>query len=231
MDEDTWKRLKRYLRKYMQGTDEALCLFHILMCILVLQYKYKTEPMTIADYITSIVSGVYSADLINGLMHMYLDTTNNKFIVDIVDGFQKHHKTPSDIINYTNYELLCETAILPFPLSVVLYNCINNTHKKHILVQIISLYSQHIFSLTHKYAHYMNHATDEQKNSSFGKVLNFLQENRIILSPSEHRKHHQAQNHDINFCSVNGWANPLLNAIVSHPTIHKALFEDPETSP
>lgn len=231
MDEDTWKLLKRYLRKYIQGTDEALCLSHILICILVLQYKYKTEPMTIADYIKSIVSGVYSADLITGLIHMYLDTTNNEFIIDIASGFQGHHKTPSDIINWISYDLLCQNALVPFPLSAIVYNCINNTHKKHILAQIISLYLQHSVQITHKYAHYMNHATDEQKNSSFGKILNFLQENRIILPPSEHRKHHQAQNHDINFCMVNGWANPLLNAIVSHPTIHKALFDDPTTSP
>ena len=231
MEDETWKQFKRYLRKYMQGTDEALCLFHILMCILVLQYKYKTEPITVADYITSIVTGVYSADLATGLIHVYLDITNNEFIIDIANDFREHHNSPTNILPNTNNELLQQTSLVPLPLSAIVCNCINNTHKKHILTQIISFYLQHSVQITHKYAHYMNHATDEQKNSSFGKVLNFLQENRIILSPSEHRKHHQAQNHDINFCMVNGWANPLLNAIVSHPTIHKALFEDPTTSP
>jgi hypothetical protein len=71
----------------------------------------------------------------------------------------------------------------------------------------------------------MNHASEEQKNSLLGQILGFLQKNHILIPPQEHKEHHSAILHDINFTLINGWANPLLNRVLGNPIIHTLLFE------
>ena len=226
MEETLKLHLQEFMKHKLYGTDDALCIHNILMCILILQYKHNKDPMEIIDYITSVLSGLYLADFISGLIHLFFDNTDTdnillKFISDEVKG---HHISPTDVLNKNIIELLQQTSVVPVPLSLIIFDIVNGTHKKHILIQIILLYSLHLSPITHKYAHYMNHATEEQKKSKLGKLLNFLQEKNIIISPIAHKKHHKALLNDRNLCLVNGWANPLLNEIVAIPIIHKAIY-------
>jgi hypothetical protein len=43
------------------------------MGILILQYTFRMEPISIFEIITSVVSGLYLADLGTGLIHLYFD--------------------------------------------------------------------------------------------------------------------------------------------------------------
>ncbi len=122
-----------------------------------------------------------------------------------------------------NLELLRQTSITPIPLLTILFNGLNKTPKQIFLTQIIFCYAGHFSQLTHKYAHYINHATEEEKNTIHGKMLLFLQKNHLLISPEEHRSHHISKNYDINFCIVNGWANPFLNYIVKNTDIIKKI--------
>jgi hypothetical protein len=226
MEETLKLHLLEFMKHKLYGTDDALCILNILMCILILQYKHNKDPMYIYDYITSIISGLYLADLIQGLIHLFMDNNKfeNKFIKDITDDFKRHHITPTCILQENNIALLKQTSIVPGPLCAILFNSLNNTRKKHILTQIICIYALHLSQLTHKYAHYMNHATDKQKKDKLGKFLQFLQDYNITISAAAHKKHHKAKLNDVNFCIINGWANPLLNEIVAIPIIHKAIW-------
>ena len=81
----------------------------------------------------------------------------------------------------------------------------------------MTYYAAHFTQITHKY---INHATDKEKNTAFGKMLIFLQKNHVLISPEEHKGHHISENYDINyFCIVNGLANPFLNYIVKNTDI------------
>merc|ERR1712151_1403923 len=55
-------------------------------------------------------------------------------------------------------------------------------------------------------------------------VLIFLQDARIILHPDDHRVHHEL--FDCNFCTLNGWANPVVNSVRRLCTVLGALPSD-----
>jgi hypothetical protein len=107
----------------------------------------------------------------------------------MAEGFQEHHNDPKKLLQSSNIDLLKDTSITLIPF----------TPKNIILQQFITFILLHFSQITHKYAHYINHATDTQKNTLFGKILIFLQDNNIIISPKTHKTHHMAKNHDINF--------------------------------
>ena len=136
---------------------------------------------------------------------------------------KKHHKNPKHILSITNITHLRNTSITPIPIITILYNIINNTSKKDVLTQIIAYKCAHMSQIIHKYAHYINHASPEDKQKIFTQLLMFLQKYHLIVSPEEHRTHHQSKHFDINFSIVNGWANPLFNTIVKHTDILKRI--------
>ncbi len=226
--EEVITKLRDNLWKYVQGSTESLVILEILMGILVLQYIFRMEPISIFEIITSVVSGLYLADLGTGLTHLLLDTYdgNNKEIRQIANEFQVHHINPNVFTKNTIYELLKETSVTPIPLICILYNLTPLTSKSQILCQIVSLYGMHIGQITHKYAHLANYLTDEDKQKPEHKIVEFLQDNHLILHPKEHRLHHTSPKYNVNFCTLNGWANPMLNSIVHIPFIHSRLFPD-----
>jgi hypothetical protein len=226
--EELKTHLQEYLVHMMYGTDTAFCLSHIFLCILILQYQCKKEPISILDYITSIIPALYLTDLLSGLIHLFIDTHKggiNNILDELSVNFQRHHKNPATVIDESMYEHLLESSPSFVPLSFVIFNGLYNTPKKYILMQIVTLYGLHLSHTLHVMAHYMNHATQADKDAIYGHMLTFLQENHIIISPLEHKAHHIAPKHDTNFCLFNGWANTLLNAIVGIPCIHSKLFD------
>ena len=163
----------------------------------------------------------------NGLFHLFGDIYDgddkiiNSLLFDI-----HHHETPNTILQQEIITLLKNSSGTPIPLLCILYNITPFTSKPQILCQIISLYGAHFGIITHKFAHLGNHLTEEQKQKPEYKLMMFLQDNHLILHPKEHRLHHISPKYDVNFCIVNGWANPLLNSIVHIPFIHSRLFPD-----
>ena len=47
---------------------------------------------------------------------------------------------------------------------------------------------------------------------SLPPLVGRLQDCRLLLHPSVHRKHHET--FDCNFCIFNGWANPVMNRVI-----------------
>jgi hypothetical protein len=219
-------KLRGDLWKYVNGSTESFVLLEILMGILVLQYTFRMEPISIIEIITSVVSGLYLADLGTGLIHLYFDIYGeNTLWKPALSEFSEHHPNPQNIIEWSLWKALKETSVVPIPLICVLYNLTPLTSKPQILCQIITLYGMHVSQIIHKYAHLINILTEEQKQTPEYQFVMFLQDIRLIVHPKEHHIHHTGK-HDMNFCIVNGWANPLLNSIVHIPFIHSRLFPD-----
>jgi len=210
------KQLQEYILNISHGTNTALCLQNILICILILQYNYNTEPMNILDYITIVVPAIYLSDLISGLIHLVLDVNllNINELSGITSEFLEHHVSPTDILKGPIVKSFRQSVFVPIPLFLTIFNVVAKTKKKHILSQIVTCYSLSLIQPIHSQAHYMNHATQKQRESIRGKILAFLQDNHIILSPQEHKSHHIGL-YDHNFCLINGWANPLTLKITT----------------
>jgi len=211
-------KLREDLWKYVQGSTESLIIFEILMGILILQYTFKMEPISILEIITSVISGLYVADLISGLIHIYVDTDNTYTFSNL-----EHHNTPYNIIHESNFTNLQHTSVVPFPLTCIFFNLMLSTTKSQILFQIVSLYVARANTIIHKFSHLTNYLTDDDKQKPEYKLMMFLQDYQLILHPRDHHLHHISP-YDVNFCVVNGWANLLLNSIVHIPFIHSRLF-------
>lgn len=225
------ERLKTDLYKYVHGTTEALVITNILNGILVLLYLHNTDPISIIEIITSIVSGLYLTDLGSGLFHIFSDicySDTNQNIIDLIKLAEIHHKDPKKTLDLKIIEHMKTASFTPIPFLLVIYNLTPFSSKKQLLSHIIFMYSIQMSQITHLLAHKMNHSTCEEKNTIPMKFLKTLQDNHIILHPEQHRKHHLSPNKDINFCLLNGWANPLINSVIEIPCV-KYVFRDVQT--
>lgn len=217
----------KLLNELIYGSDINVILSMLSLIFLFCQYTFRNECIDTFETISIIFYGLYLADLGTGCIHVYFDTYsgNEKTLTHIASGFQIHHHQ-RDILNWSLFETLKPTSIVPLPIICIVYNFTSITSKSQILFQIISLYSMFTTHITHRYAHLTNYLTERDKQKPEYKLMMFLQDNHLILHPKEHNIHHTSPKYDINFCMINGWANPLLNSIVHIPFIHSRLFPD-----
>jgi len=209
--------------KYIYDSNEAFFLTNALLTSNILSYLSDNEEISMLDKIESTLIGLYLADFVTGLIHLFFDNYRgkNKFLQKIANDFKGHHENPKKILGKTIKELLFETSITPLALACVI---IRPKSKKHKLTQLVFSYGLYFGQLIHKAAHYINHATKEEKESTIGQILQILQKNNIILKPEDHKKHHAAKYNDINFALINGWSNPVINEILKIPLIHDFIF-------
>ena len=208
---------------------DSLLAFEFMMLVLAWQYANSPQPITSPIILASAISGLFVADLFSGFVHIMLDHTTirsntSPMIRELCLAFQSHHHNPKELLQKSNLDLLRQTsAFFPIPFFAVLLNALCHTPKSVILTQIIAMHTAHWSQVIHKCAHFINHASDVEKATLCARALVFLQENRLLLSPNEHRTHHSSPKYDINFCIVNGWANPVLNFIVKHTDLVKQI--------
>ena len=176
------------------------------------------------------VLGLFYADLNSGLVHIYLDNSkilNNNSLVDrFRQEFQLHHENPVaqfeiDPKYRAHYEMnmVFPYAILPF---FFIKNLSNNLR--------FFIVSFCIGSVLQQTSHYWCHARIHDKPmpligklmqgftlKEIGNIKNNnirkLLECSLVLNPIKHQRHHADPTNNMNFCILNGWANPLLNKI------------------
>jgi len=160
-----------------------------------------------------VVSGMYLADLSTGIIHLLLD--NLLLTLDEADIHQRYTKDSillhafypghyaKDISVFAisfQYELL--TSIV-FPIYIFSF-LFNEIRILKIVVNTFLLFLSLGFTM-HAYTHIDNPPT----------IIRYLQYTGIILSKKQHRIHHHhhlyQKNKILNYCMVNGWADPLLN--------------------
>jgi hypothetical protein len=161
---------------YLYDTNEAFLITNVLLGSNVLSYLADSEELSVLDKIESIIIGLYLADLSVAFIHLFFDNYRgeDKLLKKIADDFKGHHDNVKHSLEITNHCLMLQSSVVPLALaSVVLLP----KPKKHKLTSIITTYALHFSQLTHKAAHYINHATKEEKESVTGQILQILQKN------------------------------------------------------
>lgn len=160
----------------------------------------------------SIATGIYSADMVSGLLHWAFDTwfdENNVTFQRIIRIVREHHIYPQKIFNYRVHDeigLMSWFGLLglgPACLAYVLKVKSERTVEPAVLTAGL-VYSLFItFSLElHKQGHRFRR----------GRLSHALQAAHVILSPEQHMKHH-ASEHDAYYCLVNGVGDLTLGKL------------------
>jgi len=171
----------------------------------------------------SIAGAAYVADLISGMIHMYIDFG----VSDQLNPVHKllflsrvHHHEPSRPAKLDYASLWYPTALYSFlivavvpvamiflakALSILLGVTIYSTSKNYSIFWVSMMWWSSISQVSHAFAH-------GKAQSRWGRmVTSKLQGIGLLLSPRVHGIHHREIGR--NFSILNGWANPLLNAI------------------
>lgn len=159
------------------------------------------------------LTSILSADLISGLVHVYLDHSKIRYDNTVTDfnrmGFQVHHMYPDfqwkmDKDYQPHYE--CNT-VLPICIVVSFFNVLTfDSYFVYLFCYFIVLFQT---------GHYWSHA--HVHNKSVPKAVRWLQDHYLLLKPSIHQKHHQS--YDSNYCILNGWCNPIVNLLFKNKTL------------
>ena len=176
--------------------------------------------------------GLFLADLNSGLVHIYLDNSkilnNNSLVDNLRKGFQWHHEWPARQFD-TNPKYRAHYEMnMVFPYTILPLLFLNKIPTNNLKYLVISLALGSVFQQT---THYWCHARIHNKPlPTIGKILqgftlkelnNFKIKKKyhkllalsLFLNPIKHQQHHLHPTYNINFCILNGWANPLLNTI------------------
>jgi sterol desaturase/sphingolipid hydroxylase (fatty acid hydroxylase superfamily) len=148
------------------------------------------------------------ADFINGLVHMFMDNSDNydSFAGPLFANFHLHHKIPQykkhilPIVYFT--ESGSKNWLVGYLLVVLLLAGVPGVSPLllHILVYV------GILSSCAEVSHYLCH-------TSTSRTAGFLANCGLLLSKRHHAEHHLRDN--CNYAFLNGWTDPLLNFIAS----------------
>jgi ubiquitin-conjugating enzyme E2 variant len=157
----------------------------------------------------TIASALFLADWFSGFVHWLTDTWFDEVYLNrIISIAREHHLYPRQIVgygvrDYVAYSSWPNVAVVG-PVAAMLTliaKPIPAVFAGVIVCLVISLVM--VFGT---YAHRLGH----QKTRS--RILTTLQNFGFLITPSYHAVHHRG-NHDIRYCVINGWANPLCDCI------------------
>ena len=162
--------------------------------------------------VVSVAIGMYSADVMSGLLHWAFDTwfdeTNVTFqrMIRIV---REHHIYPQKVFNYRVHEevgLMSWFGLLglgPACLAYIARTKSERTVESSALAGGLGYSLLVTFSLEfHKQGHRFQR----------GRLIHALQAAHVVLSPKQHMKHH-ALEHDTHYCFVNGIGDLTLGKL------------------
>lgn len=147
----------------------------------------------------------YMTDLINGLVHMYMDNNAEYKTIwgPFIASFHLHHKTPKyqdkSILLIYFFESGPKFWLVPYLSAVLIFTLLG-------INEIISnfLIFVGILSSVAEVSHYLCH----NSNKPWVKVLQVM---GLLLSKEHHNHHHKFDNK--NYAFLNGMSDPLINII------------------
>lgn len=190
---------------FYRRVDTAVAVANIALQILLLSHLEFQGQSFISMFAVFLVAYLLT-DFINGFIHMIMDHTDNydSAAGPLIAKFHLHHKT----IRYQTRPLyqvyFIETGakvwLVAYQLIAV---AIISLTQLPVFLQQLLIYLA-ILSSVAEVSHYLSH------NSKSSFVL-FLGKMGVLLSRKHHMKHHSQDN--MNYAFLNGWSDPLLNAI------------------
>ena len=158
-----------------------------------------------------VLIGLFVLDWFSGLVHWSYDT----WFDERIPGFQRsvsiareHHVLPYHIVAYGFRDQVSYSAWPAFvfvaPFGVALSLLAEPTLPVYLGVLLITLVCAGMLFGSH--CHLLGHQPAKSR------VIRFLQRNHLLISPSYHRFHHNA-NHDTRYGVINGWSNLVCDRI------------------
>lgn len=147
-----------------------------------------------------------ATDLINGLIHMYMDNNDSyeSFAGPWVANFHLHHQRPMYMKKPLWKVWFDETGSKVWlvgylvVVAVLLERAEVHPFVSHLLVYI------GIFSSLAEVSHYLCHTSNRPLVSLLGRI-------GVLLGKRHHARHHLSDNK--NYAFLNGWTDPVINLI------------------
>ena len=181
--------------------------------------------------IFSIAVAYVLTDFVNGLVHMYMDNTDDykSPIGPLIAAFHLHHK-------HSRYR---DSA---WPLVYVVESGAKNWLVVYLALTVwaqialalppalsLGLAAFGVLSSCAEVSHYLCH-------NSASRAVGLLQRMRVLLPPGHHAIHHTQDN--VNYAFLNGMSDPLLNAIarrfckgyVGRSDLHARAYAGPQSA-
>ncbi len=219
-----------------------------IACVLFVAYHFAIVACCLRDSgsatalawkLATFVGAIYYTDLFTGGLHIYLDHRR----CDLGDPLDMaaysfrydHHAYPNNFFKFSAIFPSGAANILmsitgPFTLAFHallwyfggLYHTVPTDSALEL--KLIFLFTFIAGGSICQTTHALAHEGRTGQNKTFPRLIATLQRCHLILPPKAHAGHHQFE-HDVNFCILNGWANPLLNRLT--PSLFWAMRQAP----
>ncbi len=168
-----------------------------------------------SEVAVSLIGGWLLADLFTGVVHYFLDYFPIKskdyqslsILEEIALKFQGHHYFPKKVTESSYWSLTRSSYyLLAFPILAAsgVLSCYDYDMGASLLsiTAILGAQTQYVHALSHG-----KHADN--------RLVKFLQETGLIISPKVHNVHHKDSEHSSNYSLLNGHTNWVLNSFIS----------------
>jgi len=171
---------------------------------------WADRPPSALGLAVAVLAGVYAADLASGLLHWAFDTW---FSVDLtavrrmVAKVREHHIYPGRIFKYSFIDDAGTLSWIALPVLAPLFVWAlaagGAGPARYLLCAAVVFDPLLVFMLEfHKCGH-------RPRGPAWVRAL---QRVGLVLPVGHHLRHH-AGNHDVNYCTINGWADKTLGRI------------------
>jgi hypothetical protein len=158
-----------------------------------------TTDNVLCSTVTSIfllLLAIYIGDFTAGFVHFLGDVTQDYHFI-------YHHEDPVFICSKSYVHHTCNSYYLAIPIYFVLGYLLNANYVLWTWIQCVIMVAVQ-GNECHHYAHC--------QKKQIGPIITWLQKYNLFISALTHHDHHKKP-YNKNYCTVTGWANPLLNLI------------------
>ena len=208
------RKIRPFFAESTVGEDRTMLVCVTANCLLVgfcaayIALAYGAIRPAAITTVSAMLIGYFLADVASGLVHWATDTWfSEKQFGRLIAIAREHHTHPSHILGYRFLENAtlgsAPSALLIGPLAVLIAFLPRSDLLYAIMIVLF------LISLTLLFGTSLHNIGHRKAKSPVVKVAQRL---RLVITPAYHHVHHSGDQ-TTRYCTVNGWANPLLDRI------------------